>query len=302
MRKKTWIWIIIVAFIGFGMWFRVRQLKTQKESSVSSAEKEEATPVEITKPTGGKIDLTLSFTGSIKGEDEVQVFSEVTGKLVKYEVAEGDKVEKEETIAMVDRGVTGMKFQTAKVNSPISGVVSSLPLSAGAAISSQVPVAVIVSMDRVHAVFEVGEKNLAQIQVGKKVKIEVDAYPGEVFTGEIIYVSPVLNSYSRTVTYKARIPNQDHRLKPGMYSRISVIADSRYYAITLPEQVLIEDMEKGKFYVFVVKGSKAVKKEVEPGIRTKGYVGIESGIQKDDSIIIKGQEYLKDGQEVKIVI
>lgn len=303
MRKSIWIWvwIAVIAFVSAGMLFRARQLKVQKESSAGIAEKEGVTPVEAIRSSEGRIDSSLSFTGGIKAEDEVQVFSEVTGKLTGYSVSEGQNVEKDQVIAQVDRGVTGMKFQIAKVNSPISGVVSSLPLDAGTAIAPQVPVAVIVSMDRVNAVFEVGEKNLMQIQKGKRVLIEVDAYPGEVFAGEIVYISPVFNSYTRTSTFKARIPNQNHRLKPGMYARISVIVDSRFYAVTLPEQAVIEDFEKGGFSVFIVKGSKALKKEIKPGLRAKGRVGIESGLQKDDSIVIKGQEYLQDGQEIKVV-
>jgi multidrug efflux pump subunit AcrA (membrane-fusion protein) len=87
-----------------------------------------------------------------------------------------------------------------------------------------------------------------------------------------------------------------------MYARISVITDSRLYAVTLPEQAVIEDFEKGIFSVFTIKGAKAIKKEVKPGLRAKGRVGIESGLQKNDSIVIKGQEYLQDGQEIKVVV
>jgi len=64
---------------------------------------------------------------------------------------------------------------------------------------------------------------------------------------------------------------------------------------------LIEDAEKGKYYVFVAVDTRAEKKEVETGLRANGFVGIKSGLKKDEEVIVEGKEYLKDGQKIRII-
>jgi len=301
MRKSVWLLVIVIVVFSAGVWLRIRQLKTLKEMSPIQEEKEEITAVEVTKPVEKRIDLILSYTGSIKGENQVQVFSEVPGKLKEYKVREGDEVKEGQVIALIDRGVTGMEYNLARVESPINGVVASLPLDIGAAVAPQIPVAVIVNMNRIHAVFEAGEKDIGKLREGKKVIVRVDAYPSITFPGTLAQISPVLNPYSHTVTCRAIIPNPQRKLKPGMYARIDVKVDSYFYNFALPEQALIEDAEKGKYYVFVAVDTRAEKKEVETGLRANGFVGIKSGLKKDEEVIVEGKEYLKDGQKIRII-
>ena len=55
--------------------------------------------------------------------------------------------------------------------------------------------------------------------------VEVDAFPGEQFTGVVSRVAPVFDPATRTATMEIEVPNPGFRLKPGMYARVRLTAE-----------------------------------------------------------------------------
>jgi membrane fusion protein (multidrug efflux system) len=297
--RKAIVWIIVVVVI-FLVGFRIYQARQRVKLQIVSEETAVKT-VAVIEPTIGDISYTLSFVGNIKGEDQVQVFSEVPGKLLRYTVSEGTKVHKDSSIALVDRAITGMKFEPVRVKSPISGIVGKLFLDQGSTVAPQIPVAMVVRMDRVKAVFNVGEKDLAKVRKGTTAKIRVDTYPEEVFRGKVTRISPVIDPMSRSANCEATISNPRHRLKPGMFAEVDLIVETHKSTILLPREAAIQDLEKGIFYLFIVEDGKAIKKEIEVGLTSKDSIEIKTGVNQGDKVIIKGQHYLEGGEEVEIV-
>ncbi|HID92763.1 MAG TPA: efflux RND transporter periplasmic adaptor subunit [bacterium (Candidatus Stahlbacteria)] len=302
--RKVIAWIIVVAIV-FLIGFRIYQAR--QRIKVVGTEEDIATPVAVTNPKIGDITSTLSFIGNIKGEDQVMVFPPVSGKLLKYTVAEGDRVDKDGVIALIDQSMPGMEYEPAKVKSPISGVVGKLLLDRGSAVMasrmmpSQTPVAIIVKMDKVKAVFNVSERDLAKVKKGQIAEIRVDAYPEEVFKGKITRISQVIDPTSRTATCEAIVPNPKHKLKPGMFAEIDLIIETHKNVLLLPHDALIRELDKGTYYLFIVEDEKAIRKEVEVGLMSRDTVEIKSGISKEDKVVVKGQHYLEDGEKVEII-
>ena len=118
--------------------------------------KEIAIPVEAATARERLLEETLRFTGDIRGKDQVQVYPKVTGKLIEYKVDEGDRVKKEDVIALIDRDVTGFKFEPAPVEAPISGIVAKTYLDRGDSVSPRMPIAVVAKMDEVK--IKIGDK------------------------------------------------------------------------------------------------------------------------------------------------
>ncbi|MEA3431439.1 MAG: efflux RND transporter periplasmic adaptor subunit [candidate division WOR-3 bacterium] len=297
MRKVIW-WIIsifILSGIGFRIW------ESRQRQRITYRREDTVTPVAVTQPRTGGISSTLLFIGNIKGEDQVQVFSEAPGKLIRYTVNEGDRVNKDQVIALVDRSITGMEFEPVRVKSPLSGVIGKLFLDQGSSIALQLPVAMVVKMDRVKAVFNIGEKDLAKVRKGMVAEIKVDLYPDEVFKGTVTRISPVIDPLSRTALCEVLIPNPKHKLKPGAFAEIDLVVESHKSTILLPRDAVICDLEKNIYYLFVAEAGNAVKKEIEIGITASDTVEIKSGITSQDKIIIKGQHYLKGGEKIEII-
>lgn len=71
---------------------------------------------------------------------------------------------------------------------------------------------------------EAYESDYPWLRQHQEVTFETDAYPGETFTGKIIYIDPVFNPKTRTFRLGAISPDQGGRLKAGMLVRAFVHA------------------------------------------------------------------------------
>ena len=101
------------------------------------------------------------------------------------------------------------------ITSPVNGFVARRAADPGAFVSQNAPVVDVVDISRVRLVVNVVEKDLKIVGVGDATDVEVDAFPGEKFTGRIARVSPVLDPATRTFPIEIEIPNPTFRLKPG---------------------------------------------------------------------------------------
>jgi len=126
------------------------------------------------------------------------------------------------------------------ISSPVTGFVSKRSVDPGAFVSQNVSVVDVVDISIVRLVANVVEKDLKELQTGNTTRVEVDAYPGEVFTGRIARVSPVLDPATRTAPIEIEIPNGAARLKPGMYARVSVTTSTKKQALVVPATAVVD--------------------------------------------------------------
>ena len=88
-----------------------------------------------------------------------------------------------------------------------------------------------------------------------------------------------------------------YSLKAGLLCRISCSIPEKEDVISLPSDAVLE--KNGKYYVFVLSGGKAVRKEVEPGLVEDKTMEISGGISAGDRVITDSLPLLKDGMAVK---
>jgi RND family efflux transporter MFP subunit len=150
--------------------------------------------------------------------------------------------------------------------SPVDGFVGKRFLDPGAFASTNAPVASVVDISRVRMVANLVERDVRRVPVGTAAKVEVDAFPGEKFTGRVSRVAPVFDPATRTAEMEIEVPNPGFRLKPGMYSRVQLTVDTRDNALTIPRAALVA--LDGKNGVFI-----AVQQESGGATRTSGSTG-----------------------------
>jgi len=298
MRKKV-IWIVVIVLI-IGIGYRVMTKKENVDRKTGGVG-EGIIPVAIQEVKAGDLELILSFVGDIKGEDQVTVYSEATGRLSRYLVEEGTWVKKDQVIALVDRAVTGMEFEEAKVKSPLSGTVGRLYLDKGSTISLETPVALIARMDKVKVEFSIPEKDMMKVYKEQQARVKVDAYRNRTFNGKVTRLSPVVDPVTRSAYTEVTLSNPDHSLKPGMFAEIDIVVVSSKGAVVVPKEAILEDSDSKSSFVFVVEGASAVKKVVETGISQQGLVEVKSGLTFGEKMVVTGQHYLKDGDRVEVV-
>ncbi|MDO8747536.1 MAG: efflux RND transporter periplasmic adaptor subunit [Candidatus Omnitrophota bacterium] len=298
--KKAVIFLIIAHIVGIFFLKRIFFSKpADKETSFKGKGAAiEALTVRAVSLKREDLDLVFSYVGNIKARSEARVYSKVNGKLDSYVLNEGDKVQKDETVALVERDETGLKYELAKVSSPIYGIVGKVFLDKGENILAQsTPVALVV--DALEVVVRIGipEQDISYISKGLKAMLKLDSYPGEVFTGEVSKASEVLDAATRTLDVEIILANPDNKLKSGMFARIDILAGKRERVLALPQDALSK--EDSSYYAFVVEGGKAKKVKVEIGI-SNDKVEILKGLEENQKVIVFGQQGLRDGALVKV--
>ena len=182
------------------------------------------------------------------------------------------------------------------VTSPVNGFIARRAVDPGASVGQNAPVVDVVDISRVRLVANVVEKDLNQLQTGDTTRVQVDAYPGETFTGRIARVSPVLDPATRTSPIEIEIPNPDFRLKPGMYARVRITTDTTKDALVVPSDALAD--LGGRRGVFQVLNDTAVFRTVQVGTEQQQFVEITSGVAEGDQVITTGARALRDGDRV----
>ena len=90
------------------------------------------------------------------------------------------------------------------------------------------------SLDPVWVDFPVPEGDIGKFKLGSAVELAADAYPGQLFKGEVEAFDAKLGSDTRTLMVRARVPNSDRKLMPGMFANVAVLAGGAKELITVP--------------------------------------------------------------------
>jgi len=192
-------------------------------------------------------------------------------------------------------------LSNATITAPISGIVSKRTLDKGSMAVPGMPLFTIVDMDKVKAVVNVTEANLSKISPDDEVDVSVEAFPEEPMKGKITMISPTLKAMSRTASVEITIGNSSHRLKPGMFAKVTILVEVHKNTVVVRRSAVLEDRASGDKYLFVVNNNMAEKRRVEIGIATSDVMEILSGINPGEKVVVSGQNYLKGGEIVKVV-
>ncbi len=190
-------------------------------------------------------------------------------------------------------------LSNTRVLAPVDGFIGKRNLDPGAFVSSNAAIFSVVDIRVVRLVVNLVEKDLKRVQVGASAVAEVDAYPGETFTGRVARVAPVLDPATRTAEMEIELPNASFRLKPGMYARVRLTTGERPNALVVPRNSVV-DVENSGRGVFVFDGEKrqARFQAVEVGLQDDQRAEILKGLTEGQAVITTGAASLRDGDPV----
>ena len=190
-----------------------------------------------------------------------------------------------------------INLQNTVIVSPVDGFVARRAADPGAFVGQNAPVVDVVDIGRVRLVANIVEKDLDQLQTGDDTRVEVDAFPGEIFTGRIARVAPVLDPATRTASIEIEIPNPGYRLKPGMYARVTVTTDQRKDALVVPTNAVVDT--GGRRGVFLAAENNSVSfRPVTVGVEEDTQIEIVDGLSEGDRVVTTGAAGLRDGDRV----
>jgi RND family efflux transporter MFP subunit len=195
------------------------------------------------------------------------------------------------------------------VKAPISGIVGERYYDAGDMASPAMPLVRIVQMERVKLVLQAAEQDFGKLAVGQETEIRVKSYPDRVFKGRVWKISPVLDPMSRMARVEVLVPNPGYALKPGMFAEAEVKTGTLRNVLTVPRYAAVEntsmetvngkDRVVKKYFVFTVSDSgKAVQRPIEVTYVNQVNIAVSSGLKSGETIVIAGQNNLRDGMSV----
>jgi membrane fusion protein (multidrug efflux system)/multidrug efflux system membrane fusion protein/cobalt-zinc-cadmium efflux system membrane fusion protein len=188
--------------------------------------------------------------------------------------------------------------RTAWITAPFQGRVVRIWASEGNMVSAS-PILSLASSSFLEARILLPEEDIYDLRRGLAAFVEVSALEGRAFPGTVVAVSEGVDRTTGLVPVRVRFDNEEGMLRPGMSGRIGVETRTVEDAVAIEESVL--KRTRTGFQVAVVENGRAAIREVVTGISSDGMVQITSGLSPGDSLIVKGQNTLAQGDEVRLV-
>ena len=273
--------------------------------------KENPISVLVAAPIKQNLNEYLDLSAEIKAIKEVEISSDVPGKIANILKYEGSFVRKGETIALIDRFVIGANYSYAPARTPIAGYVTTTYMAVGASIAASTPIANVADISQLEVEIQVPERSITGVELGQTVFIRVPSSPNKEIEAKITKRDYAVNPSTRTLMVKALIDNKDRLLLPGMFSDVSILLNSADNVFVIPNSSVFSD-DTGKNYIFVVKEDSAVPRdgnisdnsdsqyraytrEVNILFTSKDKVALSSGLEEGEEVVMFGREFLKDG-------
>ncbi|CAN5152636.1 efflux RND transporter periplasmic adaptor subunit [soil metagenome] len=186
------------------------------------------------------------------------------------------------------------------IAAPFSGAVGLRNISPGALVQ---PGDIITTLDDDSVMkleFSVPSIFLGSLKPGLEIVATAYAFGDAEFKGQVSAVDSRVDPVTRTVQVRARVPNPDRLLVPGLLMKIDLLRSPRQ-AVVVPEEALVPLGEQQ--FVLVVNrddGNTVERREVKIGLRMPGEVEIVAGLEAGEAIITHGMEKARPGQTVDI--
>jgi multidrug efflux system membrane fusion protein len=193
------------------------------------------------------------------------------------------------------------KLSDATIRAPFSGSIKTRDVHPGEYLRVQGPVMVLVRTDTLRARLAVPERWAGWVNEGATVDLQVEAYPGQTFHGQISRINPSVAQDSRTFDAEALIANRDGRLKPGFFVQASIPSEKEEKTIFLPEGAV--NYRYGVYKVFLLNGSRVSERQIRPAGQTEDQRGrrfeVAEGLKPGDRVAVAVSGDLHDGATVQ---
>jgi len=211
------------------------------------------------------------------------------------EVIRAQILSSRENLAMAEQ-----KLSDTVIISPFSGLIVKRFINQGEFVSTMPPspLFLMMNIDKVKTEIGLPEIHIARIHLGNPVDVTVDTYPGIIFKGTVSTINPMVDPVSRAFTIKVEIPNKDHRLKPGMFARVTIYPTIHKGALIVPFKSVMK--REGMTVVFVIEGTTVRLRTVTAGITNEREIEVIDGLQEGEEVVIEGHYGMADKTTVRV--
>jgi membrane fusion protein (multidrug efflux system) len=206
-----------------------------------------------------------------------------------------------------EAAVSSLRATIAKktIRAPFDGRIAIRQIELGQAVSPGTPLASLQSVTPIHADFWLPQQALADLRSGQRVRMRIDTFPDARWDGEITTVNPEVDVATRNVRVRATFPNQDGRLRPGMFANVEVLSSERRPVLVIPATAAIFAPYGDSVFVIEEKQGDAQQaiarqKFVRLGERRGDFVEVVSGLEPGEVVVSSGGFKLRNGVAVAV--
>jgi RND family efflux transporter MFP subunit len=206
-----------------------------------------------------------------------------------------------------------LELEYTQIKAPLSGRIDRRLVSVGNLVQAdQTALTTINSLDPINFYFDVDERQfLAYARDARSRKESLQEGAGGVdvtvrladdmespVTGKLDFAENRIDEATGTMRIRAKIPNQDLILQPGLFGRVNMPGSLPYKGILVPDDAVGADQDRRIVYVVDAAG-KVTAKPIRLGPRLYGYRVVRSGLTGDETIVINGLMRIRPGVTVK---
>lgn len=191
----------------------------------------------------------------------------------------------------------GVAQRAITIVSPQTGAVIEKQAIEGLAVTPMMHLYVIADLSRVWVVADVYERDIAQVKLGQHATMHLDSLPGRAFDGIVAFVSPTVETATRTVKVRFEFPNREGSLRPGMYATVEIAAAAGE-ALVIGADSVIDTGERK--IVFVARGGGRFEpRAIVTGVASGGQYEVRQGLDEGEEIATTGQFLLDSESRIR---
>ena len=185
------------------------------------------------------------------------------------------------------------------IRAPFSGHIVQMRTEIGAWVGRGQSVAHLVSTDTMRVIVNVPERHISLLKLGTAASVEIAALVGVPHTGRIVAILAEGYAESHTFPVAVEIDNPQGLIRSNMSAEVHLHVQQSTEAILVHKDALIRSAD-GETVFLAVEG-KAVSTPVQSGLAYSGFVAVEGDLKAGDLAVVRGNERLRDGQDVRIL-
>ncbi|MGK7296646.1 MAG: efflux RND transporter periplasmic adaptor subunit [Candidatus Wenzhouxiangella sp. M2_3B_020] len=233
------------------------------------------------------------------GEDRFFPDTEVRARRSAVQVAEAAL-----DVAIAERDTAAERVARHEIVAPFDGVIARRLTESGEWVETGTAVAELVAVDDLWLDVQAPQRLWPRLRERTDVEVVVDALGGRTFVAEVAARVPVSDPNARTFLLRLVLPEGDPDITPGMSARTRLRLETDADALLVPRDALIRYPD-GTVTVYVVDDSSSPprvrQRQVTVGRVDGNRAVIESGLEPDSPVVVRGNEVLNDGDPVRVV-
>jgi membrane fusion protein (multidrug efflux system) len=213
---------------------------------------------------------------------------------IAFKMAEADMESKKAALknARLDLELTNIK-------APYSGFLAGKHLQKGDWAKAGNEVFDIVDLSSVYVNVPLPEKELDRVKTGSPARVWMDAFPGEMFSGEVTKISPRTSKSDRSFETRIDINDPGEVAKAGLFARVEIVPEKRAVLMVSKDAIV----ERGPLkMVFIINDDIAHQVNVSVLDQRGGMVAVRGKINAGDEVAVTGNEILRDGAKVHVTL